>query len=105
MAFCESLAASAGSFNILRIASYIACVSPTGTRIPFSPLLITIRAPPTGQSVTTAGRPMPNASNIEFEMPSKSEDDTNMEQGATFSKILLANPGNKTRFSKLRDLI
>ena len=48
---------------------------------------------------------MPNASNIEFEMPSKSEDDTNMEQGATFSKILLANPGNKTRFSKLRDLI
>ena len=64
-----------------------------------------MRAPPTGQSVTTVGSPMPNASNIEFEMPSKSEDDTNMEQGATFSKILLAKPGNKTRSSKLRDLI
>ena len=105
MAFCESLAASAGSFNILRIASYIACVSPTGTRMPFSPLLITMRAPPTGQSVTTTGKPIPNASSMEFEIPSKSEDDTNIEQGATFSKILLAKPGNKMRFSKLRDLI
>ena len=105
MASCESLAANSGFFKTLRIASYIACVSPTGTRIPFSPLLITIRAPPTGQSVTTAGNPMPRASSIEFEIPSKSEEDTNMEQGATFSKILLAKPGNKILSSKLRDLI
>ena len=105
MASCESCAASTGSFRTLRIASYIDCVSPTGTRIPFSPLFITMRAPPTGQSVTTVGKPMPNASSIEFEIPSKSDDETYIEQGATFSKILLAKPGNKIRFSKLSALI
>ena len=57
---------------------------------------MTIRAPPTGQSVTTTGSPIPIASNMELDMPSKSDDDTNIVHGRSCSKMLVANPGKRT---------